>query len=70
MRLHLAHAPNVPLPSVTVSIGVASCDGSSAISPRTLYELADNALYRAKALGRNRIAVAPFPFDPSRRRAV
>jgi diguanylate cyclase (GGDEF)-like protein len=70
MWLHLPHAPNVPLPSVTVSIGVASCDGNSSISPRALYELADNALYRAKRLGRNRIAVAPFPFDSGKRRAV
>ncbi len=70
MWLHLPHAPNVPLPSVTVSIGAASCDGSFSLSPRALYELADNALYRAKRLGRNRIAVAPFPLDPGRRRAV
>ncbi|MFY9779544.1 MAG: sensor domain-containing diguanylate cyclase [Candidatus Baltobacteraceae bacterium] len=70
MRLHIPHAPNVPLPSVTVSIGVAATDGKSSISPKALYELADNALYRAKRLGRNRIAVAPLPVDPASLRVV
>ncbi len=70
MRLHIPHAPSVPLPSVTVSIGVAATDGKGAISPKSLYELADNALYRAKRLGRNRIAVAPFPVDPGNLRAI
>jgi diguanylate cyclase (GGDEF)-like protein len=65
MRLHIPHAPSVPLPSVTVSIGVAATDGKSSVSPKALYEMADNALYRAKRLGRNRIAVAPVPVDTS-----
>ncbi|MGP6158454.1 MAG: diguanylate cyclase [Vulcanimicrobiaceae bacterium] len=67
MRLHIPHAPSVPLPSVTVSIGVAATDGKGSVSPKALYELADNALYRAKRLGRNRIAVAPIAIDPTLR---
>ena len=70
MRLHIPHAPNVPLPSVTVSIGVAAGDGKRGVSCKALYELADNALYRAKRLGRNRIAVATYPPEPSTLRAV
>jgi two-component system cell cycle response regulator len=46
-----------PLP-VTTSIGVASLDLSSdAETPQTLIKAADEALYRAKDDGRNRVAM-------------
>jgi diguanylate cyclase (GGDEF)-like protein len=43
---------------MTVSIGVAVSDGRSKTSAKQLYESADQALYKAKRLGRNRIATA------------
>jgi diguanylate cyclase (GGDEF)-like protein len=54
LHLRVAHAPNAPFPTLTVSVGVAV--GSGAQSSLTLYESADRALYRAKRMGRNRIA--------------
>ncbi len=45
---------------VTVSIGVASFPGDAA-GPRELIARADEALYRAKAQGRNRVAAASPP---------
>jgi diguanylate cyclase (GGDEF)-like protein len=54
LNLRLAHAPGAPFPTLTVSVGVAV--GSGAQSALTLYESADRALYRAKRMGRNRIA--------------
>ncbi len=43
---------------VTVSIGVATVPSSHANSPEELIALADAALYRAKAEGRNRVCAA------------
>ena len=40
---------------VTVSIGVANVPHSSVTTPEQLFNAADQALYRAKARGRNRI---------------
>jgi two-component system chemotaxis response regulator CheY len=47
-------------PCVTISCGVSSCpiDGRSTEDWETVIEWADQALYRAKALGRNRVEVA------------
>ncbi len=46
-----------PLPPVTVSVGVA-CHPDHGASPQILLEAADEALYRAKRLGRNRVEAA------------
>ena len=43
---------------VTVSVGVAACP-AHATSERSLYAAGDQALYRAKNEGRNRVAIAP-----------
>ena len=45
-----------PLPSVTISIGLAKLD---ALAPQSLLSAGDNALYRAKERGRNRVECAP-----------
>jgi len=48
------------LPSVTVSVGVADLDRARALELESLLEAADRAAYRAKALGRDRIELAPL----------
>ncbi len=52
-------ATDIPFGKVTFSCGVA--DVFSHGNPRAALRAADEALYRAKAEGRNRIAVAPRP---------
>jgi diguanylate cyclase (GGDEF)-like protein len=53
--------------SVTVSVGVAGL-GTQACSPDELFELADRALYEAKAAGRNRVHVREVEGDGQQRR--
>jgi len=53
-------APDGRNVGVTVSIGVASFSADQA-SPDELVNSADEALYRAKHQGRNRVVVAPDP---------
>lgn len=43
--------------SVTISIGVAVYDGNLELDAKELFRLADDALYRAKQSGRNRVEV-------------
>ncbi len=45
--------------AVTVSVGVAGTDGRDPVTPEGLIALADEQLYRAKALGRNRVEGGP-----------
>jgi diguanylate cyclase (GGDEF)-like protein/PAS domain S-box-containing protein len=53
-RLAIAHINSPVKPRVTLSLGVASRVPSSHLSPESLIRAADLALYRAKALGRDR----------------
>jgi diguanylate cyclase (GGDEF)-like protein len=55
--LNIPHQSS-PLGRVTVSIGIAVLQPDINQQPQLLVELADQALYQAKALGRNQVAVA------------
>lgn len=46
---------------ITISVGVACAQAGSGASADLLYQRADNALYQAKAAGRNRVAPALVP---------
>lgn len=46
--------------SLTVSAGLACTKGKMAVTPETLYAKADQALYQAKAAGRDRLVSAPI----------
>jgi diguanylate cyclase (GGDEF)-like protein len=61
---HLAHDHGRALPQITVSFGVASYPAHGATSD-ALLEAVDAALYRAKAEGRNRVAVALTRLTPA-----
>lgn len=57
-ELGIPHAFSQMAPVVTLSLGVASCiPQRDAQSPHDLFLAADKALYKAKSLGRNRVAV-------------
>ncbi|MCM0754296.1 GGDEF domain-containing protein [Desulfovibrio aminophilus] len=47
--------------SVTFSVGIASYRGNVELAVSELVGLADEALYRAKRQGKNRVATAPLP---------
>jgi diguanylate cyclase (GGDEF)-like protein len=66
-----SHTVGVRTIAATVSIGVATSDDASS-DLGTLLDAADQALYRAKALGRNRVELSAHPLErpPKRKRAV
>ena len=55
--LHIPHAES-PGAQVTVSIGIATMHPRDDFQPELLLRQADEALYRAKAKGRNRTEAA------------
>lgn len=55
VKMALPHKNSSPLPVVTVSLGVATSEGTSEMTYEELIKCADMALYKAKELGRNRV---------------
>lgn len=62
--LAIPHADGTSFPVVTLSIGLATRGVGDAISAEQLLKAADQALYAAKAGGRNRVCTAPTTPTP------
>ncbi|MFP5274875.1 diguanylate cyclase domain-containing protein [Coleofasciculus sp.] len=62
-KLKRPHAKSPIHPWVTLSLGIATTTSSGQLSPTELVEKADRALYKAKALGRDRIFSANSDLD-------
>jgi len=56
-RLAIAHGKSPAAPHVTLSLGVATSVPSETGTPEQLIKRADDALYKAKSSGRNRVSV-------------
>ena len=54
-KMAIPHKNSSPLPVVTLSLGVATSEGTSDITYEQLVTYADMALYKAKEEGRNRV---------------
>jgi diguanylate cyclase (GGDEF)-like protein len=59
--LHIPYNAPASFKEVTISLGGAATIPSENMSPQTLIEMADHALYEAKRKGRNGVVVAGYP---------
>jgi diguanylate cyclase (GGDEF)-like protein len=69
-REHIAsknidHSGNLPFHRVTLSMGLMLLDPEITYVCEEIYKYADEALYRAKAHGRNKVAVVDSTTDDS-----
>jgi diguanylate cyclase (GGDEF)-like protein len=55
---HFAAKSGRRYPAPTLSVGVSACVPNDKLSPETLFEQADQALYQAKERGKNRVVAA------------
>lgn len=55
LGLGIMHEASLPLKTVTLSLGVAALEAGKALSYEDIIRRADDALYRAKVSGRNRV---------------
>ncbi|NPA42208.1 MAG: GGDEF domain-containing protein [Aquificae bacterium] len=65
MGLRIRHPASEAGEFLSVSIGVASVFPSKDKSPKELIQVADQALYRAKEKGRNRVEIVKLSYDQS-----
>lgn len=60
-NLHIPNPDSTAVPYITISLGVVTAVPAAASEPEALIGMADEALYRAKNAGRNRISITVPP---------
>ena len=65
-HLQIPHEHAAISPYVTVSIGISCTIPSNTTAPEALFDTADQAMYEAKARGRNTLILKALPLQSSR----